>query len=377
MIEIVRQNADAINLNKDLYATAYDNYMSLSGLLELMDPSDPKDPLDAFERQLKRFKIQTKNDPKSGTGASLGEMFFQSNLPESRILFPEFLNRIARVAVMAQDDIESQLVAQTETLVGTSMYRAIYIDDTAAQRATFRVGEMGKFPVTKITWSEKATTLAKYGVALQMSYEFVRRSSIPLITLLIQRIMLERRTAEIAMAIAVLYAGDGSGSVGGAGTIAHTHVVDIQGGTPEGTEDMTYYSYLTWLSGFYPGMCTTIVGCLDDIIKAYTISAPVAFPIFLSGLIEQGKLQGVPRLINGRAPGEVGFVIHDGVTADDLIGVDRRYAMISYREAGADLTETNKIINGQWDEIVLSNTVGYQCLFASARNRLITRHDAT
>ena len=376
MIEIVRQNANDINLNQDLYAKAYDNYMSLSSLLELIDPSAPKDQLDAFERQLMRFGIRTKNDPKSGTGASMGEMFFQSNLPASRILFPEFLNRIARVAVMAQDDIESQLVASTETLVGTSVYRAIYIDDTAAQRATYRVSEMGKFPVTKISWLEKATTLAKYGVALEMSYEFVRRSSIPIITLLIQRIMLQRRAAEISQAIAVLYAGDGSGTVGGAGAIAVTELKDdIQGGAPAGTEDLEYTSWLTWLCSFYPGMCTTVIGCADDIIKAYAIAAPSIFPIYMTNFIDQSKLQGVPRLINGRVPGNVNFVIHDDVVANDLIGIDNRYALIGYREAGADLTETNKIINGQWDEIVLSNTIGYQCLFASARNKLLTTGD--
>jgi hypothetical protein len=55
-----------------------------------------------------------------------------------------------------------------------------------------------------------------------------------------------------------------------------------------------------------------------------------------------------------------------------LIGIDNRYALIGYREAGTDLTETNKIINGQWNEIVISNTIGFQTLFASARKKMMT-----
>jgi hypothetical protein len=366
VIEIIKTNANDINLNKDMYAEAYDRGVTFSQYLEMIDPSeeqDKKDGLDAYERQMKRFGIRTKNDPRTGTGASRGEMFFQSNIPASRILFPEFLNRVARVAVMNEDDIMSSIVASTESITGSNMMRALYIDDTEAQRTMSRVGEMGKFPVVKISWSEKATSLSKYGVKLQMSYEFTRRASLPLITLFIGRIMLQRRLNEVTEAIAVLLAGDGTTHASG-GAISNVNLSTYQGGAPTGTSDMTYASWLKFLYSFYPGRCTTILGCADDIVEALTISKPSVDPMWFISYLDSAKLGGVPRLVNGRIGSSVDYVISDDISANDLIGLDNRYALIAYREAGTDLTE--------WDEIVMSNTIGFQTVFAAARKKLST-----
>jgi len=375
--EIVKTGFKEIKLVPDLYAHAYDNGYSFSQLLENIDPSidyktdDPVGKLDAFERQLMRYGIRTKDDPKSGIAASRGEMFFQSNVPESRILFPEFLNRVARVAVMAQDDVLNQMVARMETITDQGIYRALYIDDTAAQRKTYRVGERGAFPVTKISWSEKTTTLAKYGVALEMSYEFVRRASLPLIAILIGRIMLEVRVDEISEAISALLLGDGSGHASG-GAISSSNLSTYQGGAPTGTKDMLYLGYINWLYQFWPGACSTVISNVDDITKVITVPKPTTDPMFLYSLLNKDVLGGKPMLINGRLSENVGLVIHDDVPAHTLIGIDNRYALIGYREAGTDLTETNKIINGQWNEIVISNTIGFQTIFASARKKMMT-----
>jgi hypothetical protein len=372
--EIVKTNANDVKLTPDLYAAAYDNGYSFTQLLENIDPtplSGPGSELDAFERQLMRFGIQTKNDPKRGISSSRGDLFFQSNQPEARILFPEFLNRVARVAVMAQDDILNQLVTGMETISDNGIYRALYIDDTAAQRKTYRAGERGAFPVTKISWSEKATTLAKYGVTLEMSYEFVRRATLPLISLLIGRIMLEVRVDEITEAINALLLGDGSGHSSG-GAIASTNLSSYQGGSPGGIKDMSYAGYLGWLYAFWPGACSTVIGNPKGIVGVLTVPKPTVDPIFLYSLLDKSVLGGQPRLINGRLSDNVGFVIHDSIADDILLGIDNRYALIGYREAGTDLTETNKIINGQWNEIVISNTIGFQTLFASARKKLVT-----
>jgi hypothetical protein len=377
-IKVGNTNANDINLHQDMYAKAYDKGMSFSQYLENIDPSDPKDAkngLDAFERQLMRFGIRTKNDPRTGMGASTGDLFFQSNIPASRILFPEFLNRVARVAVMSQDDIMSQLVATTETLQGSNLMRSIYIDDTQAQRTKSRVAEMGEFPVVKVTWSEKATALAKYGVRIEMSYEFVRRASLPVISILLQRIMLQTRLDEVGEAVNALHAGDGSGHASG-GTISTSNLSTYQGGTPEGTGEMTYAGYLAWLAVFYPGKCTTIISNAADTVKYLTMPKPTVDPLFLYSFLNPGLLGGVPeRAVNWPIPTNITPVIHANVVANTLVGIDKSAAMIAVREAGADLTETDKIINGQFNQIVMSNTVGFQMLFASARKEIITVHD--
>jgi len=372
--EFVKTNASDIKLEREMYPLAYDNGMTLTQFLENMDPSDPKDAkdgLDAFERQMMRFGIRTKNDPKTGMGASTGDMFFQSNYPAARILFPEFLNRVARVAVMSQEDLMNQLVASTELLQGSNLIRSIYIDDTQAQRTKSRVAELGEFPVVKVTWSEKATSLAKYGVRVEMSYEFVRRAALPVISILLSRIMLQTRLDEVGEAISALLLGDGSGHASG-GAIASSNLSTHQGGAPGGTGDMTYTGYLTWLLTFAPGACTTIISNAADTVLYLTMPKPTTDPLFMYQLLSK-PLGGVPTTpVNWPVNTNIYPVIHADVSASNLIGIDRSAAMIAVREAGADLTETDKIINGQFNQIIMSNTIGFQMLFASARKKLVT-----
>ena len=380
----VKEFYKELPLSQDLYATAYDKGRSFSQQLEEMDPThryganDAEGKMDAFQRQLMRFGIRTQDDPKAGIAASRGDLFFQSNVPASRILFPEFLNRVARTSAVAQDDILSQIVARMETITDQGIYRSLYIDDTATQRKTYRVGEHGGFPKTRISWSEKSTVLAKYGVALEMSYEFVRRVSLPLIATVIGRIMLEVRVDEISEAISALMLGDGSGHASG-GAIASTNITSYQTDTtpPEGTLFVQYTGYLKWLHQFWPGACTTVLGTVSDVINILTLTKPSTDPIWMANYLSTGSLGGKPVLVNGRLSDNVNFVIHDDITANTLIGLDNRYALIGYRESGTDLTETNKVINGQWDEIVISNTIGFQTLFAAARKRLICVHDGS
>lgn len=373
--EFVKSNANDIKLNPEMYYKAYNKGMSFTQLLENIDPtplSGPGSELDAFERQLLRFGIQTKDDPKRGIHASKGEMFFQSNQPESRILFPEYLNRLARVAVMDENNILDEIVAGTETISDQGIYRSLYIDDTQANRTQSRVGERGAFPVVKVSWSEKATTLAKYGVAIQMSYEFVRRASLPIISVFVKRIMLQTRLDEVTMAVNALQLGDGSGHASGGAITAEKLGDNYQGGTPAGTEDMTYLGYLKWLYSFYPGKCTTVIGKAHDILLLMTLPKPTVDPMWLYTFLDQSKVSGKPILVNDRAGASVRYVICDDCTEDYLIAIDKSAALFGYREAGADLTETNKVINGQWNEIVISNTIGFQTLFASARKQLQT-----
>src|SRR3990172_3757069 len=97
-------NANSINLSRALYEQAFDIGMNLSQYLETIDPSGPDDKLDAFERQLRRFRIRTKHDHKRGVYASNGEYFFNSNQPASTVLFPEYISRVARTAMMNEED---------------------------------------------------------------------------------------------------------------------------------------------------------------------------------------------------------------------------------------------------------------------------------
>jgi hypothetical protein len=373
--EFVKSNAADIKLEQGMYAQAYDLGMTLSQYLENIDPTPavgPGSELDAFERQLAIRNIRTKNDRRTGSGASTGELFFNSNQPASRILFPEFLNRTARVAVMSQEDLMSHIVAQTEMIQGSNLMRAIYIDDTQAQRTKSRVAELGEFPTVKVTWSEKATSLAKYGVRIEMSYEFVRRASLPIISTLIGRIMLQTRLDEVGEAINVLLAGDGTGHASG-GAISSTNLSAYGVAGPTGVESITYASWLSWLYTFAPGKCTTVLTNSADMALLLTMAKPAVDPLFLYELISKqlgGAPSGAP--VNWPIPATFSPITHANVVENMIVGIDKSAALIAYREAGADLTETDRIINGQFERIVMSNTIGFQPIFASARKKLVT-----
>jgi hypothetical protein len=194
----------------------------------------------------------------------------------------------------------------------------------------------------------------------------------PLIQTLIGRIMLQRRLDEVSLAISALKLGDGSGHASG-GAIATSNLSTYQGGNPAGFESMTLTGYLGWLSLFAPGTCTTIISNTADLLLAWQLASPTTVPIWMNNNINTSGLWGKPRLVNMGIAGDIAYVkvpIAD-VLENHIIGIDKRYALMGYREVGSDLTETNKVINGQFDEVVMSNTVGFQTLFADARKDLV------
>lgn len=358
-------------LDRKMYEIAYDKGMSFSQFLEYLNPTEPGDNtgLDAFERQLQRFGIRIKNDPKFGMPASKGNLFFNSGTPTSTVLFPEFINRVARRALINEENQVDLMVASWETLTGTTVYRSIYIDETQAQRTMGQVGQYGKFPVVEVSWSEKATTLKKYGVKLAMSYEFIRQASLPVIQMLVERIMLQSRLDEMGMALDILVSGDGETKEGAA--ISHLHLSDL-GITGDHIDHLDYPGYLKFLHSFYPGVCNVVIGNLNSIIHVMTMAKPSVDPVWFYQLLGNmtATMGGQPRLVNPRLAENVAFLIYDAGTVDELIAIDSRYALIGYREAGADLTETQKIIDGQWEEIIMSNTVGFANVFRSACKKL-------
>jgi len=363
-------NPADLPLNRDLYTIAYDQNMSLSQLLETLNPTQRGDDLDAFERQLMRFGIRTKADPRFGLPPSRGAMFFQPNVPASRVLFPEFINRVARRALMQEETVVNQLVASWETLQGTSVYRAIYIDEDELNRKKSRVPQMGKFPTVSITWSEKATTLAKYGVKLAMSYEFTRQASLPIIEMFVSRILLQDRIDELDLALKTLVEGDGQTKEGGAITTVALSTFGIT--TPDSVEDLTYAAWLRFLHTFSPGVASVVVGNVNSMVHVMTMPKPTVDPVWFLSVIQgmNAEMGGRPRVVNPRLAEQISYITYDSAPDHEILGVDPRYALIGYREAGTDLTETQKIIDGQWDEIVLSSTVGFSTVFRSAAKKL-------
>jgi len=355
------EKAEDVKLSSEFYSIAGKHGMTFSQLLERVNPSVQGDNLDAFERQCKRFGIVLKNIPEKGIWASSGDLFFQSNQPASRILFPEFLNRVARATILEDYDI-NWVVANIRP-IDSGAFRSLYIDDTAAQRRKARVGEGGEFPTTKVSWSEQAGAVYKHGIRVMMSYEFVRRSSIPLIQLVLSRILLQNRVDDFADVINVLVNGDDHASPANPATTSNLTTLDT--GAAAGT--LSYKGYLKFGNVFRPYRMNVAIGNIDTILKVILCAKPTTDPIQLLSLLQskQAKLGEGITLVNP-AWGIVKLIIHDDVGDDLLIGLDKRYALEKVVEIGADLQETDKLIREQFTEIVLSDCSNLSKIFTAA-----------
>ncbi len=355
------EKAEDVKLGKEMYEIAYKHGMTFSQLLERVNPSAPEGKLDAFERQCKRFGIVLRDVPGKGIWASKGELFFQSSQPASRILFPEFLNRIARIALLEDYDI-NWVIANIRP-IDSGAFRSLYVSDTAAKRRKARVAEGAGFPTTKVSWSEQAGSVYKNGVRIMASYEFVRRASIPLIQLVISRILLQSRRDDFADVVNILINGDDHNVPANPATVSNLTALDTGATAPT----LTYKGYLKFGNVFRPYRMNAAIGNIDTILQVILCAKPSTDPIQLFSLLsaKESKLGESITLVNP-AWGQVNLIIHDDVPAYKLIGLDRRYALEKVVEIGADLQETNRLINEQFNEIVLSESANFSKLFTAA-----------
>lgn len=352
------EKPEELKLSKEMYEIAYKHGMTFSQLLETVNPSLSGDKLDAFERQCKRFGILLKNLPEKGIWASKGELFFQSNQPVSRILFPEYLNRVARATLL--EDYDINWIVSNIRPADSGTFRSLYINDTASQRRRARTTEGSIFSKTKVSWSETAGTVKKFGIEIQASYEFVRRADIPLIDLVIQRCLLQSRVDDFADAVNVLINGDDHASPANPAPVDNLTTLD-----PEATAGtLTYKGYLKFGNQFRPYKMNVAIGNIDTILQVILCQKPSADPIQLYSLLQaKANILGEEISVVNPAWGKVNLIIHNDVPAYKLIGLDKRYALEKVVEVGADLQETDRLISEQFEKIVISEAMNFSKLF--------------
>lgn len=368
-IEFVRTNAKDIPLDKGLYDKAHDRGMTLSGLLEDLDPSE-RDAngeikgLDAFERQLQRFGIVTKSIPERGIFASKGERFFQSGNPASAVLFPEFINRVARMQMVAPSIVDF-IVGTSRPLVGTSTFQSLKISWDKLNLAKKRVTQGADFPEAKISWADEALSCFKYGRKIKMTYEFVRRCSLDLLSTLIGLIVTQSRTTEgedaaaIALAASATYAYNhsGAGNCDPGSTAAQT------------PRSLTQTGWLKFASTFKPYLCDTLIADTDTLIRYITMTKAGIDPMLLFASLAQGPATIRLSLAqNLWAP--VTCIAEDTMPANTIVGLQKAYAMERVFEVGADMVETQKLIDTQFEEIVLSESVNFGVVYPNVIRKL-------
>lgn len=406
-----------VELTPRLYEEAYKRGMTLSAFLEKQDPSSEYNASeratigrDAFSRLLRHLDIRTRSIPEMGVRAHEVGRFFEGDdealASERAVLFPEWISRQyrrhARVtprngqSAMSYDggrerfmatnaplsdalypeaiademrwqrlepSLLSTLVAMTRT-IDSDRFTAFYLNDadTEAGARMKRITEYGEIPVTRIQGSDQTIRAYKYGRAIQASYESIRRVSLDLMAWWIQYVAAKAEADKFLTAVDVLVNGDGN--TGTAATNTNGSTLD-SGAAGDLTLKMWLKFGMLWSA---PYQANVAIGQDEAIAKLLLLQAgsanlPPQQLVTASGAIGQVTLA---RPIYG------GMVAINEATApaNKLLVLDNRFTLEMVMEAGTDLVETDRLIRKQFEEIVISEVVGFDIL-TKGQNRTL------
>lgn len=334
--------------------------MTLTQYLEEIDPSERyNDGMDAFERQLFIAGIRIASDPVVGVFADPVARFYASDQPASPILFPEFINRQVRIARLAPPILQ-ELIAVT-TPIDSNSYRTIYLQDTVQSRQMRHVAEFGELPTVKVVTSEKSIKLNKYGVRLVGSYEAFRRMRIDLFAIHLSRIALQAMLDKSQEALDVGINGDGNNN-----PAVNYNLTALDPATTAG--HLTYYAWLAFALQFFPYQLTTVVGNEAALLSVLTLQFPNINPLTLLSMLQTAgerpvemKLQLAQDLWT-----TIRLVYLASAPNNVLFGIDKSMGLEMVTEIGASLTETDRVISKQFNEIAISEVVGFGQLIPQA-----------
>jgi hypothetical protein len=372
----------------EMYREAYESGETLSAHLErLMPYSDYQDGLDAFQRALMLNDLRIRSvDGEQGVWASKFEDFFKNE--QRRALLPEWWRREykrgqglpvnTRSLFLSQDGVPgsllnpwtdqqtprvnkmiapqiplAELVAIT-TPVDSDAYRALYMTDDAAAQRMVRVTEASDIPVTKITQGENTIRLSKFGRALEMSYEMLRRYRIDRVAYLIQRMAVQAEIDKVDAVTDVLVSGDGNSN-----TAAINHnLTALDGAAVAGT--LTLKGYLAYKLKFLNPYALTHVLVQEatglQLLLLNTGSANVP-----TTQLPAPAVQGITsfEVINPTLKEGTRLGVLSSAPTLKIVGFDARYCIERVAEVGATIQEVERIIRNQTQLVTMTETEGY------------------
>lgn len=356
------ESPDQIKPNLAMYEQAHKHNLTLSGYLERLDPSKPGDESTAFERQLALHDIRVQSNPKHGLYADTFEKFFVTD--STRSLFPEYINNVARwAALWSEDDpYDINLIVSNSIGLNENGFRAMYVSDSEAGYREGESSEKGSFPRITITWSERLASMKKYGLQIDWSYEFARRARIDVVRPVIERAVGVRNRDVFRDGLDLILNGDGT-TMSPAATSETAVTYDT---TIAANGSITYLAWLKWLYGFRPYVPDVVITTFDVAYKIMTMTRANVDTLALRESLAQNFKGTVAGVRGFTANPTILVVDDDDLTANYIIGLDSRYALQRFFEIGSDLTETRRIIENQFERIILSRWEGLAKVFPAA-----------
>lgn len=295
-------------------------------------------PVDAFKQVLAKAGIRTK-----GEFAQTGDAFIST--PENRILFPEYVAREYRDAETDMLNVlrHTDLVSVRIGIDGTA-HRTGIIDNGQEKDLEFgRVSELGEIPVYSIKLSDKAVNGHKFGGVLRMSYESTRRTKLPILSRYISKVARAeaRRKAKMALEVAI----DGDGNQNPAPVTYGTRPWDLA--------DLVTLQ----MDGLQNGVQFNVI--TGDSIE---LSSLFLLDIFTGA---GATTSGADFRDNGVWPSILGMTPRMAISGSILegsgmlLGVDTANGLEEFYERGSELVESERLVTSQFENIVISEVMGF------------------
>lgn len=324
----------AVKLAKEMYQQARKQGITFTELLAVENPSQQKD-LDAFEFALMERDINLKRDTV--------ERFYRTT--EDSILFPEFINRNVRIGIagLGRFDLALDEIISTTTTIDSGVYETVKAEFDAKKIDFRRVTEGAPFPTVAISSGKETIKLAKIGIGLDASYEVIRRMKLPLMAIHMQLIGQRLAKRMVAYAMYNIINGDGNDNAAPQTdplAVSYDNLLDF-------FLDMEEWEATVWAAK------KTL---LKTILKLDEFKDPMLYDTAKTGELAKTFGYNIKR-----------FNWTETTLGDDmLVAVAKNAALEMIKESGAELIETDKVIDRQIEKTVISQVLGFSRIFQKA-----------
>lgn len=262
--------------------------------------------------------------------------FFTSG--SSTVLFPAWVDSQIATGILAAS--LAPLIITAEVAIDTKNAAHAAITSAKGDRTAGITGEGARAPRMKLATAERTIKPTKFTAELDASYEVLRLQRVPVIAAFLQKLGAELGVDETDDLIEVAIAGDGNS--GSAVTDTDAEV----SGTLDYDEIVRLW--LAYDEGYEQRVCVFGDTLGRTLLQLTPFSAAANFQ---AGARCDGPMNALWKLWSSL--GSASF------STDRILSFDNRQAMVQYTEGGAPLIETQRLIDRQWERIVVSKRTGF------------------
>lgn len=346
-----------LKLDRAWYKEAARQRVTFSQYLEQKDPSPAGSALDTFERELKERGIVIKSDYGRGIVASLVEDVFYRSDDSNTILFPEYIARTIREAIVTYTLLPN-LIGQYTT-INSNSYKTVYCDDQPTQANMKRVTEAAHLPKAKIVTREQEVKIYKYGRMIEASYEVIRRMQLDLLALHVRRIGIQAAKDKVSEIVSVIESGDGNDN---AAEVLNLTTLD----TDASAGTLSAKGWISYLMEFEEFPCDTVIGSKAAFLQILLTDLGSMTASDVLSLLSQGATRGVRLSIPQLPTGGINLFWHADITGTKVLGINKQFAIEQISEAGSDIQESDRFITNQTQVLTISENNGYSKIFKEA-----------